>query len=222
MCFQYLRFSLCVAVAGGLLLQVSDAAAQQLNQADSTRWYVGAQAGVYAQAYLKGKYDFSGAERTNVVALYGGYSSSPRLAVQAGLRYGRGNTPAEELQGSGQFANYPATYQVISALTVPVQLRWSFAKMPHRFRMEGLAGGSITYYKERYVPARSAAAARRMEVSNGINGFIEFGIGNRLQLYKQLELATDLLLNVNVKRPNNPYFPFAPGYGVACGLNYWL
>ena len=205
-----------IGLTGGSL----GAAAQQVAKTDAARWYVGAQVGNQLQFYVIDRYGRG--LFTNSLGLSAGYVPMPRLAVQAGLRHGRGNAPAEELQGSGQFTNYPETEQITSAWTVPVQLRWSFAKNPHRFRVEGLAGGSVCFFTKRLVPGRPETAPRRVEVTRGTNGYIDVGLGSRLQLFNRLELTTDLLLNANLQRPNNSYYPIAPGYGVALGLNYRL
>jgi hypothetical protein len=218
--FLPIKWRCCAAAAIGLLASSQNVSAQEVNSNDPNRWHVGAQVGNQAQTYT---IDGLGTGLfTNSVTLYGGYTPMPRLTLQAGLRFGRGTTPTEETQGNGQFTNYPETEQITSAWTVPLQLRWSFAENPHRFRVEGIVGGSVSFFTQRRTPYRLVTAPRQVEVVRGTNGYMDVGLGGRLQLSKQLELATDLLLNFNLNRPNNYYLPIAPGYGVALGLNYRL
>jgi hypothetical protein len=182
-----------VAIALNLLLS-NNLLAQALRvaPADSTGWYVGGQASLNNQIYVIDGMGFG--RPTATVGGYGGYQFTPRLAVQIGLSYGRGNTPEEVPSGTLNY--YPQAEYVTSLFTMPMLVRWSFATRPHRFRLEGLAGMHF--------------------------GYLDLGLGSRLRLGSRLDLATDLLLNFNYQRPINTYFPIAPGASVALGLNYRL
>ena len=187
---------------------------------DSAYWYVGAQPGLYQHVYIT---DGQGRGVVTVAGeAYAGYQLHRRLAVQGGLRYGRSVPAAEHLSGSGQYSNYPEQQYVTRATTVAVQARYRLARKPHRFQLEAVAGASLCFFTFRYVPFRREIEPRREVDTPGTDGFLDFGFGSHLRLSSRLALVSDLLLNLNIRHPNNFYFPIAPGYGVALGLNYRL
>ncbi|WP_159437394.1 outer membrane beta-barrel protein [Hymenobacter daecheongensis] len=194
-----------------------------LAQADAStgvepRWYVGAEAGKQIRTYSIDRQGFG--QFTSSLGAQGAYAVSPRLLVQVGVQYGRGNKPNEELQGSGSFAHYPQTEQITRSWTVPVQLRWSLAKDPHRFRLESIAGIGLCFFRQRETGTNTATATKFVKTNSGTNGYLDAGIGGRLRLNPQFDLTADLLLNVNMARPNNSYFPIAPGFGSGLSLQY--
>ena len=186
---------------------------------DSAKWYVGGQASLTAQAYIVERGMGFGAAAATAGG-YGGYQFSPRLAVQAGVSYGRGSTPPERVSGQ---LNYHAQAEYITSLmTLPVLVRYSFGARPRRFRAEGLAGLHLNYFNLRQRPGGYETDPRIATDSQGVNGYLDFGLGSRLQVGSRFALAADLLLNVNLRHPNNYYFPLALGGNVALGLNYRL
>ena len=59
-----------------------------------------------------------------------------------------------------------------------------------------------------YFNSRQRSGGRETEPcfvtdSRGVNGYLDLGLGSRLRLGSRLELATDLLLNVNQQHPNS-------------------
>jgi hypothetical protein len=208
-----------VAIALNLLLS-NNLLAQALRvaPADSTGWYVGGQASLNNQIYVIDGMGFG--RPTATVGGYGGYQFTPRLAVQIGLSYGRGNTPEEVPSGTLNY--YPQAEYVTSLFTMPMLVRWSFATRPHRFRLEGLAGMHLAYFNLRERRGRVGTEPRLVSNTRSVNGYLDLGLGSRLRLGSRLDLATDLLLNFNYQRPINTYFPIAPGASVALGLNYRL
>ena len=202
-----------------LLLGSFSTHAQGVAPVDSAKWYVGSQVSLNPQAYVVEQGMGFGAAAATVGG-YGGYQFSPRLAVQAGLSYGRGSTPDDT--PSGQFNYHPQAEYITSLLTVPVLVRWRLAAQPRRFRVEGLAGLHISYFNLRQRSGGRETEPRFITDSRGVNGYLDLGLGSRLRLGSRLELAADLLLNFNLQHPNNFYYPLAPGGSVALGLNYRL
>jgi hypothetical protein len=214
------QFSRCAIGALGLLLGSQAALAQTTLPAQSPApgWYAGVQAGSSLRAYSI-NHQGSGLF-THSLGVHGGYATTTRLTYQLGLEYGRGDKPNEERQGSGQYMYYPQTERITQAWMVPAQLRWSFAKQPHRFQVEGLAGASLCFFRLRETGNITATGAKYVTVRNGVNGYVDLGIAGRLQLAPQLALTVDLLTNLNVVHPSNYYLPFAPGFGSTLGLHY--
>ncbi|GAA3989129.1 outer membrane beta-barrel protein [Hymenobacter antarcticus] len=206
-------------IALSLLLGSFATHAQGIPPEDSAKWYVGAQASLSHKIYIiEQGMGFGAAAAT--VGGHGGYQFSPRLAVQAGLSYGRGSTPADI--PSGQFNYYPQAEYITSLLMVPVLMRWAFAARPRRFRVEGLAGVHLSYFNLRQRGGGVETEPRYVLNTRSVNGYLDFGLGSRLRLGSRLELAADLLLNLNYQRANNFYIPLAPGGSVALGANYRL
>ncbi|UOR06316.1 porin family protein [Hymenobacter aerilatus] len=212
-----------MALLSALLLSGAGASAQQAapTLASAHSWYVGAQAGPSLQVYNTDKFNGTGMA-TAAIGVHGGYELQPRLMLQVGLAYGRGATPVEQLSGSGPFSNYPATNYIRSAWTVPAQLRWSFAKTPHRFQVQGLVGFSLCFFSQRYTAFRYEAGPKQTEDARDTNGYLNFGLGSNFRLTSRLHLATDLLTSANLQRPINSLYPIAPGVSAALGLNYRL
>gem|GEM_PF-4906669 len=217
MLIQSLKRALSVL---GLLLGSQAALAQTIlpTQNPVPGWYAGLQAGNSLRAYSidrQGNGLF-----THFLGVHGGYATAARLAFQLGLEYGRGDKVNEERQGSGQYIYYPQTERIIRAWTVPAQLRWSFAKQPHRFQVEGLAGVSACFFRQRATGNNTATATKEVKETNGVNGYLDLGIAGRLRLTPQLALSLDLTTNLNLVHPNNYYLPIAPGFGATLGLYY--
>ncbi|GAA4034797.1 hypothetical protein GCM10022409_19070 [Hymenobacter glaciei] len=206
-------------IALSLMLTSFITHAQDVAPGATPKWYVGGQVSANHQVYIVGQGMGFGAPTTTVGG-YGGYQLSPQLAVQAGLSYGRGSTPAEA--PSGQFNYYPQAEYVTSLLTLPVLLRWDYVTQPRRFRLEGLAGLHVSYFNLRQRSGHLQTEPRFVTDSRGVNGYLDLGLGGRVQLGSRLEVAADLLLNVNLQHPSNFYFPLAPGGSAALGLHYRL
>lgn len=183
-------------------------------------WYLGPQLGVQARVYNVDR--MGNGLTTHVLGLRGGYALNDRLAIEAGVQYGKGAQPDDELRGSGQFAYYPQTEQVTRAWVVPATLRWSLARQPHRFGVSALLGASLCLFELRETGTNTATGAKFVKRSDAVNGFLDFGLGAQLRASRRLNVTLDVVPNLNLQTPNNAYWPIAPGLNTVLALNYRL
>jgi hypothetical protein len=183
-------------------------------------WYVGPQLGVQVRTYTVDR--MGNGLWTRSVGLQAGYTKTHRLALQAGVQYSQGAKPDEELRGSGQFAYYPQTAQITRAWLVPASLRWSLARTPHRVELTAILGASLCFFRLRETGHNTATGTKLVTTTNGVNGFLDLGLGGRLLVSPRLKIGVDVLPNLSLSRPSNTYWPIAPGLNTVLAVNYRL
>jgi hypothetical protein len=170
-----------------------------------SKWYAGIKGAFEVRSFSLEGADTGGTLYTGT--FYGGYQVTPKLAVQAGVLYGRGKLNQDQQH---------------TVWGLPVQLRIGLSRPQRPFQVDGVleAAAVVVERKELQYSYPTSPQTFTLPYQRGVNGLLSAGLGFRYLPGKQLQVHSDLLAGTNVHRGLANYYGFNLGFSAALGLRY--